>query len=671
MTKSGIGTSGISQPPLSNQTSTHNLTNNSSIGSAEIPIWVADRKKWVTGISKKTTVNDLIYAILKQCQLVPDASQNESSQTIIEQIASQYVLTEYQYEPSNESTDPEYLLSSQRILDGDSKVYKYLPKWSQITNTNNLMLKILQRELVTDIGGENTSAPVHHHTHHSLASKILKKIGVNSNSNLNKNLTVHAQTQQSTGPSSYRFVDVKLPNSKCVPLTLKANETNNSDTHRALLYNTIIERENRLKKQKDKFSLLDELLRESEKKTKVVYESYNSLPNNYNPNTNTNTNVVDLNDIYCHFPEMCTHNINEVEDFTYMCCQLFKLDEAIQSQKHILNNLELDLQRELNNQNQFGTLLSQNMMTSDCPEVVELRKEVNNSREQTRIQCKQLHDLDLRMRQNEQNLMLKEQELNQLLEQLYVQEVYTENAQEPKLNQCEHVNVNELMSEDFDRINLDNDEVRTNYNDDMILANNLISKSTNGMSSRSTNNLSTQLNNAHKSLSYGNLNAPVLQTSPNQVLQKSQIVNQKMKTSPSMDINNKNLVINTNDQLGETDSGISSMSSETAVTTTTSSTSSTSSTQIINSNNSPNSIPINNLYFNGQKQAVVVPNQFNYQLNQQQFQYQQLQQQQRQYMQQQVQQQKQPPQLPMNGQSLGTSLAASTKQVKSVLETLV
>ena len=362
---------------------------------------------------------------------------------------------------------------------------------------------------------------------------------------------------------------------------------------------------------------------------------------------------------------MCTHNINEVEDFTYMCCQLFKLDEAIQNQKQILNNLELDLQRELNNQNQFGTLLSQNIMNNnECPEVVELRKEVNNSREQTRIQCKQLHDLDLRMRQNEQTLMLKEQELNQLLEQLYVQEVYTDNVHEHK-TPIEHVSVNDMMHEDFDRINLDHDDVRTNFNDDMILGNNLISKSTDGMSSRSTNNLSTQLNNAHKSLSYGNLNVntpPVIQTSPNQVLQKPQIIGQKMKTSPSMDMNNKNLVINTNDQLGETDSGISSMSSETAVTTTTSSTSSTSSTQIINSNNSPNSIPINNLYFNGQKAPT--NGQFSYQINQQQYQYQM---QQRQFIQQQVQPNKQ--QINSN-QNLATSLA-NTKQIKSVLETLV
>ena len=60
----------------------------SLIANAEIPIWVADKKKWVTGISKKTTVNDLIYAILKQCQISLPSNQ-------LELISNQYVLVEY------------------------------------------------------------------------------------------------------------------------------------------------------------------------------------------------------------------------------------------------------------------------------------------------------------------------------------------------------------------------------------------------------------------------------------------------------------------------------------------------------------------------------------------------------------------------------------------------
>ena len=79
MTKSGIGTHQNTSmvnnnnmlPNDTNATSNngHTVSSSALIANAEIPIWVADKKKWVTGISKKTTINDLIGAILKQCQL--------------------------------------------------------------------------------------------------------------------------------------------------------------------------------------------------------------------------------------------------------------------------------------------------------------------------------------------------------------------------------------------------------------------------------------------------------------------------------------------------------------------------------------------------------------------------------------------------------------------------
>ena len=141
MTKSGIGTASLA--PTTNgsngMTSTSSgtmLTNGTmsanSISQAEIPIWVADKKKWVTGISKKTTVNDLIHAILKQCQItVPPASAADST------VANHYVLVEF--DMSSTSTDQQQLLpptvdsdnqlqhiNSQKIIDGDSKVQNFL-----------------------------------------------------------------------------------------------------------------------------------------------------------------------------------------------------------------------------------------------------------------------------------------------------------------------------------------------------------------------------------------------------------------------------------------------------------------------------------------------------------------------------------------------------------------
>jgi len=250
-----------------------------------------------------------------------------------------------------------------------------------------------------------------------------------------------------------------------------------------MLFNSIVEKENRLKQQIDRFQLIDELIKETEKKSKqnVLSSSCTnnvlnqlslqtaqattaattasssspclssssttaataSLLNNLSSNENgLQVNLIDLNDIYCYFPEMCTHQLKEVEDFTSMCGQLFNLDEAIKSQKQLLNNLEFDLQRELNQQqhqqssNQEPTRSQSALnLLNDSPETIELRQEVYMSREQTRLQCKQLHDLDLRMRQSEQSLMHKEQQLQQLLEELYIQEIYADNALESAINQ--------------------------------------------------------------------------------------------------------------------------------------------------------------------------------------------------------------------------------------------
>lgn len=127
MTKSGIGTNGetTTTTTTSNGSSSSGTNNNNTasgtitqngVDQAEIPIWVADKKKWVTGISKKTTVNDLIHAILKQCQ-IPITDQ---------QTASQYVLVEFETSSSSSSNEPnepqQQVINSQKIIDGDSKV---------------------------------------------------------------------------------------------------------------------------------------------------------------------------------------------------------------------------------------------------------------------------------------------------------------------------------------------------------------------------------------------------------------------------------------------------------------------------------------------------------------------------------------------------------------------
>lgn len=252
MTKSGIGTNSTANPTQptslsSTQAPQTNQTTSASIANAEIPIWISDRKKWVTGISKKTTINDLIYAILKQCHLIGanSASENINTSSQLEQIANQYVLIEYQFEPpSNNNTNnnepspdqaqTQLTITSQRILNGDTKVYKYLNKWSQSPNTNintnsNVMLKILQRQAEnSDLSEANNSSSSgqQQQSSTSLATKLLKKFGVSSNNNSqtqannsannsatpnSKTLTSSVSLNSNLSNATFRFVDVKLP----------------------------------------------------------------------------------------------------------------------------------------------------------------------------------------------------------------------------------------------------------------------------------------------------------------------------------------------------------------------------------------------------------------------------------------------------------------------------
>ena len=414
MTKSGIGTQ-QQQPqqvssapsPANGQSGTSTTTTSASlIANAEIPIWVADKKKWVTGISKKTTINDLIFAILKQCQIVGASGGKPGEPTHAAQsdlITNQYVLVEYQFEPNTNSNsldnvvgvinDQQVVITSQRILNGDSKVYKFLTKWSftsgqqqQQPQQNNLMLKILQRqsyEGVTPLGQQTNSEQEGQQSNErpnstSLATKLLKKFGVSSNttaavanSQLSKSSSLNNPSAASNTATPYRYVDVKLPtlsSSQSQPNHLGSNTITNKsfnlspvstnstgslnlqqqqlrsfdpNVQKSFLTNSIMEKDNKLKQQIKRFQLIDELIKETEKKSKssatastsALYEhsaEFSAVPvstfvanptYNYSssssPPGNTGLdskalNVIDLNDIYCHFPEMCTHHLKEV-----------------------------------------------------------------------------------------------------------------------------------------------------------------------------------------------------------------------------------------------------------------------------------------------------------------------------------------------------------------------
>lgn len=113
----------------------------SSIEKAEIPIMVADQLKWVTGLSKKTTVNEIIYVVLKKCNInapelkSPTLSSSSSSSSSHKDVGyKEYVLAELNLSPivsntcqsssreQNQESETMREISSELIIDGDSLV---------------------------------------------------------------------------------------------------------------------------------------------------------------------------------------------------------------------------------------------------------------------------------------------------------------------------------------------------------------------------------------------------------------------------------------------------------------------------------------------------------------------------------------------------------------------
>jgi hypothetical protein len=158
----------------------------------------------------------------------------------------------------------------------------------QQQSTNYILLKILQRQPAESNSETVTTTANSHHNHHqSLTSKILKKFGVShqnqpDKSNVNTTSSTAATTTSTAnlGGSSYRYVDVKLPKSTTANLNSpqSSSSTSTSTTRRnsfdpnvqkSFVYTTIMERENRLKQQRERFQLIDEMIREAEKKSRL------------------------------------------------------------------------------------------------------------------------------------------------------------------------------------------------------------------------------------------------------------------------------------------------------------------------------------------------------------------------------------------------------------------
>jgi hypothetical protein len=275
----------------------------------EIPVWVNGKRKWVTGITKKTTFDDLIYALLVQADLLKSSDIANS-------------ITGYAIAECIQSTES---VLTQRVLKGRTKVIKVSKTWQ----FDKIPLTILHL-----ISIDNNSSTT------KFRSKIFRRF-----------------------------------------LSSKENEPNQ---HQKLI-NSYQENLNILERQQRLLDYLDEKIHQAEKSTST-------------PSTNS---IVTLNDVSHLFS---TKPIDQEQLIlaTQLCNSIFNLQEHIDEKINISNAVEQAISNELNHVLHYDTLPIHAVDNStNSNDLITLKNSIYRSRELSRMQSKEMHDLDLSLRESE------------------------------------------------------------------------------------------------------------------------------------------------------------------------------------------------------------------------------------------------------------------------------
>lgn len=294
----------------------------------EIPVWVNGKRKWVTGITKKTTFDDLIYALLVQADLL-DSSEISNH------------ITGYAIAECTQSIDS---ILTERILKGRSKVIKTYKSWQ----FDQLPLTILHLISIDN-----------HHRHPSSLSTT-------------------------TAAAKFR--------SKIFRRFLSSKD----QTHHEKLLHTYQENAQILDRQKRLLDYLDEKIHQVEKSSSI---SSSDL-------------VVTLNDV----SQFLSSKPIEQEQLilaTQLCNSIFNIQEHIDEKFRLFNAVEQAISNELNH-----VFHQQSSDTSDNPaissDLISLKNSISRSRELSRMQSKEMHDLDLSLRESDMLLGSKYDQMKYL-----------------------------------------------------------------------------------------------------------------------------------------------------------------------------------------------------------------------------------------------------------------
>ena len=330
----------------------------------EIPVWVQGKRKWVTGITKKTTFDDLIYALCAQADLLKSSDITNSSSNA----TAGYAIAEcIQSGPppvasstSNEA-DVEVSLITQRVIKGRTKVIKAHKAWQ----FDQLPLTILH---LISIDAPTSAS--------RFRSRIFRRF-LSSKSSLAA-LTSSASDSSTLSKSGGSLDE---PNHQQLLQHFQANST-------------ILERQKRL---------LDYL------EEKIHHEEHLA-----------HSTVVNVNDVSRLFSTPFDQP-DQLVFATQLCNSILSMQERVDEKTANLNHVEQAISHELNQalHQPYDILPRLHTLAINEPDhsptdLIALKNSIYRSRELSRIQAKEMHDLDLSLREAELSLGSKYDELKYL-----------------------------------------------------------------------------------------------------------------------------------------------------------------------------------------------------------------------------------------------------------------
>ena len=215
--------------------STHSNSSDNNELTLEIPVWVHGKRKWVTGITKKTTFDDLIYALLAQADLLKTCGMTSSSSIGL----TGYAIAECLQLSTNNDSEPPSLLS-QRILKGRGKVMKTYKNW-QFDKLPMTILHLIPTSAMNDNNSSTTK----------LRSKIFRRF-------------LSAKAPLIAPPSSY--ISPSPSDSSLISI---GNQSTSSSRHKS--FNDFHENLNIIERQKRLLDYLDEKIHQAELNSSPVH----------------------------------------------------------------------------------------------------------------------------------------------------------------------------------------------------------------------------------------------------------------------------------------------------------------------------------------------------------------------------------------------------------------